>query len=84
MSGASQKIAILSICLLALAGPSPDATARSTFNAFRGHYKNAFVGKKLECHQKIDPKNLKGKVRKAEWKKCMADPSLYDTQRPPI
>lgn len=29
------------------------------------------------CHSKIDPKQLKGDVAKAEWKKCLESPDMY-------
>ena len=29
------------------------------------------------CHQKVDPKGLKGPAKKSEWDKCMIDPDGY-------
>ncbi len=30
------------------------------------------------CHEKIDPKNLKGDAKKAAWKACKESPDSYN------
>jgi hypothetical protein len=32
----------------------------------------------LTCHQKIDPKKLKGQALKDAWKACLESPDMYN------
>ena len=55
--------------LLAVAGPSYAGGSRLVATK---NYTNG------TCHQKIDPKNLKGQPLKDAWKACRSDPDGYN------
>jgi hypothetical protein len=56
---------------LAATGPS-SALHRNAGQAIQARYTNT------TCHQKIDPKNLKGPALKGAWYKCRENPDAYN------
>ena len=64
------KVSILAAAAMALLFPSLVSTAEA--RTYRNQVQN-----RAKCHEKIDPKNLKGAAFKSEFDKCVANPDNY-------
>lgn len=64
------RICVFAAAVIALLASSVFSTGQA--RTYRNQRQN-----RAKCHEKIDPKNLKGAAFKSEWDKCITNPDNY-------